>query len=184
MANFFIAGALLSASGLAFATAVPDKTFYPLIRLTVARLDVARDVALTKWDTRKLVEDPDREMQVISTAASESSAAGVSEHLARNFFSDQIEANKLVQYGLMAQWHREGKAPSSPRVSLTHQIRPKLDNLQTALIQQLAETESLRSKPDCATQLFATANAYAVERRLSALYSIALDRALARVCAL
>ncbi|WP_375509085.1 chorismate mutase [uncultured Caballeronia sp.] len=182
MANFFVAGAFLSASSLAFATPVTDKAFYTLIELTVARLDVGRDVALTKWDTRRLVEDPDREKQVISTAASESSAAGVPEGFARNFFSDQIEANKLVQYGLMAQWHREGKAPASPRASLTDQIRPKLDKLQTAFIQQLASTKISRSKPECAVQIYAATSAYAVERQLPALYSIALDRALARVC--
>ncbi|AME26990.2 hypothetical protein AXG89_28875 (plasmid) [Burkholderia sp. PAMC 26561] len=180
--NLVVAATLLSASGLANANPAPNKEFYPLIELTVTRLDVARDVALTKWDTRKSVEDLEREKQVISTAALESSAVGVPEGFARDFFSDQIEANKLVQYGLMAQWHRDGKAPTSPRASLKDQIRPKLDKLQTAFIQQLASTEALRSKPECAAQLYAATSGYGSERRLSALYSIALDRALARVC--
>jgi chorismate mutase len=48
-----------------------------------------------------------------------------------NFFRAQIEANKLVQYSLLAEWHRAGKAPDHTSVNLANAIRPELDRLET-----------------------------------------------------
>jgi chorismate mutase len=43
-----------------------------------------------------------------------------------NFFKVQIEANKLIQYSLLAEWRRLGKAPHHTPVSLAGAIRPEL----------------------------------------------------------
>src|SRR6201991_1863909 len=104
--------------------------FLPLLDMTVARLHIARQVALSKWDSQKPVEDLPREAQVIQAAVDDARARGVPPLLASHFFADQIEANKLVQYGLLAQWHRAGRAPDEKRVDLAKDIRPELDRLQ------------------------------------------------------
>jgi chorismate mutase len=145
-------------------------------------LHIARQVALAKWDTRKPVEDLPREAKVIEAAADEARALGVPPVLATHFFSDQIEANKLVQYGLLAQWRRDGRAPDERRVDLAKDIRPQLDNLQEKFIRALADTTALRAQPDCDAQLARATQEYVSSHALDELYALAMDRALARVC--
>ncbi|SAL19975.1 chorismate mutase [Caballeronia sordidicola] len=183
-----VATALLAVTSTSQSAAVSNASnswngdFSRLIDLTATRLHVAREVALTKWDTRKPIEDSEREGVVISAAATQAEPAGVPRQLATHFFADQIEANKLVQYGLLARWHRAGKAPSDHRASLTDDIRPELDRLQGEFIRELAATDALRAAPDCYARLARATQSYSSAHKLDALYSVALDRALARVC--
>ncbi|OLL31755.1 hypothetical protein BTH42_10635 [Burkholderia sp. SRS-W-2-2016] len=162
--------------------AAVNQPFLPLLDMTVARLHIARQVALSKWDSHKPVEDLPREADVIRAASEEARALGLPAELAMRFFADQIEANKLVQYGLIAQWHRAGRAPDDKRVDLTTDVRPKLDRLQQGIIQALVDTKSLRAQPDCNTQLARATQEYIASHALDPLYAMAMDRALARVC--
>jgi chorismate mutase len=107
---------------------------------------------------------------------------GLSTARAADVFADQIEANKLVQYQLLAQWERAGNAPTDPRPDLIRDIRPKLDVLQSRLVDGLIRTNDLTTQSDC-SQIVATAvGAYVSSKRLDTLHAIALDRATARVC--
>ncbi|HEY3598569.1 MAG TPA: chorismate mutase [Paraburkholderia sp.] len=178
-----LAAVLLFAAPPSHSAPTASQGFLPLIDMTATRLHIARQVALAKWDTRKPVEDLPREAKVIEAAADEARALGVPPVLATNFFSDQIEANKLVQYGLLAQWHREGRAPDERRVDLAKDIRPQLDSLQQKFIRALADTTALRAQPDCNAQLVLATQDYVSSHALDALYALAMDRALARVCA-
>jgi chorismate mutase len=162
---------------------VPDaKTFRPLIELTVTRLSIAKQVALAKWDSRSAIEDLPREEEVLATARMEARAAGLSDQEATHFFSDQIEANKLVQYGLHAQWRRIGGAPDEPRADLASDIRPRLDGLQKEFLQVLVSTRDLRTKQGCGERLAREMQLYVTSRALEPLYGLAVERALARVC--
>jgi len=162
---------------------VPDaKTFRPLIELTVTRLSIAKQVALVKWDSRSAIEDLPREEEVLATARMEARAAGISDQEATHFFSDQIEANKLVQYGLHAQWRRIGGAPDEPRADLASDIRPRLDGLQKEFLQVLVSTRDLRTKQGCGERLAREMQLYVTSRALEPLYGLAVERALARVC--
>src|ERR1700754_1855793 len=125
-----LAAALLFAAPPSWSAPSGEAAFLPLLDMTVARLHIARQVALSKWDSQKPVEDLPREAQVIQAAVDDARARGVPPLLASHFFADQIEANKLVQYGLLAQWHRAGRAPDEKRVDLAKDIRPELDRLQ------------------------------------------------------
>jgi len=154
----------------------------PLLDMTVARLNIARQVALSKWDSRKPVEDLAREAQVIVVAVNEARAQGLPPRFATNFFTDQIEANKLVQYGLLAQWHRTGSAPDDKRMDLAKDIRPELDRLQQGFIKALADTKTLRAQPGCDAKFARATQAYVASHALDPLRAIAMDRALARVC--
>lgn len=154
-----------------------------LIDMTVARLNIARQVALSKWDSHQPVEDLPREADVIAAAGEEARAAGLPEHFARQFFADQIEANKLVQYGLMAQWHRAAQAPDDKRLDLKNDIRPMLDRIQSGFIQALVDMKTWRARADCSAQLAQATQAYIQSHDQDPLYAVALDRALARVCA-
>lgn len=159
-----------------------DKALVSILDMTVSRLKIARQVALAKWDSQKPVEDSAREAIVIAAAVKEAQQVGISPTVATGFFSDQIEANKLVQYGLLADWRRAGIAPPDERVNLLNDIRPELDRLQKGFIQELAAVQVFQSSAQCPVHMAKLSGKYAIDKGLSPLYSIALDRALARFC--
>jgi len=184
-AGAVIACALCVASVCALARAVPARDFTALVELSAKRLSISRSVALTKWDTRQPVADPPndpREKEVIAAAVNAAQRGNVPTELAAAFFSDQIEASKLMQFALMAEWQRAGTAPPERRADLKTELRPALDDLRDRFIEELAATQVLRDVPACRSNLARTTKAYAQSRRLGTLEAIALDRGLARVC--
>ncbi|MDB5829624.1 MAG: putative chorismate mutase [Variovorax sp.] len=168
-----------------FAQIPSSQDFSKLVELSATRLHISRRVALTKWDTHQPVADPPqdpRENQVIAAAAEEAARSGLPAGLASAFFADQIEASKLVQFELMAEWQRAARAPLEPRADLKTELRPALDALRSRFIGELIATQRLRSAPDCRRQVAHATRAHAEMHRLGPLYAIALDRGLARVC--
>ena len=67
---------------------------------------------------------------------------------------------------------------------MRHAIRPELDQIQTALIAELADTTNIRAKVSCPTELAVAVGKYVAAHQadLSHLDAIALDRALATAC--
>jgi chorismate mutase len=177
-----LSASLLFAAPYSTASAPDAKTFRPLIELTVTRLSIAKQVALVKWDSGSAIEDLPREEEILAAARLEARDAGLSDQEATHFFSDQIEANKLVQYGLHEQWRRIGRAPDEPRANLTRDIRPKLDRLQKEFLKVLVLTRDLRTEPGCSEKLARETQLYVTSRALEPLYGVAVGRALARVC--
>lgn len=102
------------------------------------RLAIAEAVALHKWDKRQPVQASAREREVLARVRRAALDLGLAPQDAEAFFADQIEANKLVQYTLLFQWHLSGQAPDSPRLDLKTVIRPKLDRLESQLLEKLA----------------------------------------------
>jgi len=101
-----------------------------------------------------------------------------------NFFMAQIGANKLVRYSLLAEWRRVGKAPDHTPVNLAGVIRPELDEVEEALIAELAETVGIRASLSCRADVAKAVGKYASahKNRLDALKAIALDRAMGAAC--
>ena len=101
-----------------------------------------------------------------------------------NFFRPQIEANKLVQYSLLAEWRREGRAPDHTPVNLASTIRAELDEVDKALIAELEESKVIRASASCRTDIAKAVGKYASahKKQFSPLKAIALDRALATAC--
>ena len=173
----------LSGTGIGYAQGAVEQ-LQPLVETSAHRLAIAEQVALSKWDSRAAVEDAPREMQVILGAVKNSEGKGLDEKLVTSFFKAQIEANKVVQYSLLADWERAGKAPVHTSINLAGTIRPELDQVQTALVAELVATVDVRASSTCHADL-----AKAVGRYLSAhageggaLRAIALDRSLAAAC--
>lgn len=163
----------------------PPSDFSRLVDLSAARLEISRQVALSKWDSGFPVADPPgdpREQQVIAAAAAEAAKRGVSPELASAFFADQIEASKLVQIALMTSWRRAGEAPTEPRADLSAQLRPALDRLRPMFIDELKATQGLREAPGCKSRLANATADLARVRHMAPLFVVALDRGLARVC--
>lgn len=180
-----ISATVLIASGMLGCTAsiaAPVPALVPLVRVISERLDTAEQVALNKWDSGKAVHDPKREAQVLDNVEAMAPSLGVSAEDATRIFEDQIEANKEIQYALLNDWRRQGYAPATVRESLTSVIRPVLDNLQTAILQDLQAAATGRGDVDCHRQLAVAVGDVARERSLDVLHRIALDRAVAHVC--
>jgi chorismate mutase len=154
----------------------------PLVETSARRLVLGRQVALAKWDTNAPVEDLTREAQVMTAAARDGESKGLNRTFVSNFFAAQIEANKLVQYSLLAQWHRAGRAPKHQPVSLTEDIRPQLDQIEAVLIAELAETGDIRANASCQDNTAKAVGKYLAHRHLGPLVAIALDRTMVANC--
>ncbi|CAJ0786284.1 hypothetical protein LMG7141_01766 [Ralstonia condita] len=169
-------------AGCATQAGAQEGAFAPVLRHLADRLLTADQVALSKWDSGQPVYDPAREAQVIANVSAMAPAYGVQAADAAEVFTDQIEANKTVQYALLNDWRRAGSAPTAPRQSLPNTIRPQLDTLQKAILQGLHEAGPARARADCATQVALDAERVAREKSLDTLHRVALDRATARLC--
>ncbi|AKJ97688.1 chorismate mutase [Pseudomonas chlororaphis] len=130
------------------AAPAPD-ALTPLLNAIGERIAIADQVALSKWDTHKPVEDRQREREVIAAAVAQAPAYKLTADTVEAFFSAQIEANKMVQYIDLSDWALAGKAPDLPRPDLVGEIRPQLDRLQKRLLQQLADFAPYRTDPQC-----------------------------------
>jgi chorismate mutase len=156
----------------------------PLVRTSARRLAIAEQVALSKWDSGTAVEDVSRETQVIVGAVKAGDAKGIDSAFITRFFKAQIEANKVVQYSLLADWRRHGAAPAHTPIDLAGTIRPELDQLQTELVAELAATKDIRSGGICRVEMATAIGKYLEAHRTetSQLTEIALDRALSESC--
>lgn len=172
-------------SGPSSAAATKTEQMQPLIQASAKRIAVAHEVAFAKWDTHTPVEDIERENQVIEAVVSQAKQQGLDEKFVTSFFRAQIEANKVVQYGLLADWYRAGKAPQHSTINLKETIRPQLDTLQTTLLDQLRATSTIREAADCHTAVAAAVGSYRKREgtQMGALDFIALDRSVSSFCA-
>jgi chorismate mutase len=157
----------------------------PLVETSARRLLIAERVALAKWDSGAAVEDRPREAQVIKDAVKEGDPRGLDPTSVADFFKAQIEANKVVQYSLLADWRRSGTVPVHASINLAT-IRPELDQLQKALIAELADTVTIRANTTCRADVAKAVGKYVSVHKhdVGSLHSIALDRALAASCTL
>jgi chorismate mutase len=168
----------LAACAGTFATAPAPTSLAPLLATISERLSVADQVALTKWDSGKPIQDSPREAQVIAAAAKLAPTYNLGEPEVSQFLAAQIEANKLVQYALLATWHEAGKAPETPRPDLVGQIRPQLDQLQTRLLRDYAAFAPWRKDPQCPNWLIQQSRLQAKD----SIHDLALVRATGELC--
>lgn len=123
----------------------------PLLDTMTQRLEIANDVALSKWYSGKPVQDSERERQVILNAQAQAAAFKLTPDQVEAFMSAQMEANKQVQYARIEQWRTSGQVPATPDVTLTTGIRARLDALQPVLMQNYAAFVPYRTDSHCLT---------------------------------
>ncbi|MNO91386.1 Monofunctional chorismate mutase precursor [compost metagenome] len=169
-------GLFASVANAALPTPAPE-SLQPLLNTINERLNVANLVALTKWDTGKPIQDTARETLLITLARKQAVANNVEPDEAAELTAAQIEANKLVQYGLIAQWQAAHKAPDLPRPDL-NQLRAKLEELQVRLLHQYADFVPYRVDPNCPEWLAEQRS----ELIKDALHGQALIRATGELC--
>jgi chorismate mutase len=170
-------------TGAARAQTATDR-LQPLVETSAHRLIIAQQVALAKWDSGAAVEDLPREAQVITGAVRAGVSRGLDPTSVSSFFKAQIEANKVIQYSLLGDWRRAGKAPAHSPIDLAATVRPELDHVQAALIAALADTAAVRESTTCRVDVAQAIGRYVSVHKHEAgpLQWIALDRALSASC--
>ena len=117
-------------------------------------------------------------------AVKDGSAMGLDSAQVETFFRVQIEANKLVQFSLLADWQRQGRAPVHAPVDLVKEIRPQLDAIEKRFIAELSGTVATRSAKTCHLDVAKAVGEYIDAHKLKAdsRDAVALDRAMAAAC--
>lgn len=150
-----------------------------LVDLTLERLATADSVAAAKWGTPSPIDDPEREAQVYLAMTELGSTKGLPAEWVRSVFTGQIEANKTVQRGLHTWWRFDPAAAPSARPDLGA-VRPVIDRVNVAIVDQLALHADTLSSPDCASSL--SRSVFNAVARVDALHQAALVRAAVSLC--
>lgn len=154
-----------------------------LVLLIGERLMLAPKVAAYKLRHNQTILDTGRERQVLDNVVAKARNESLEPAWARQFFVDQMEANKAVQQHF-AQLVANGKLNLNvwPEVDLVRDIRPEIDLLNTLLIKVATKTCRTRTNPRCKQsieQLAQDNNNNMLNRRMA---QILQQIALAHVC--
>ncbi|WP_063771121.1 chorismate mutase [Streptacidiphilus neutrinimicus] len=177
--------ATASGLGLGAETAAAAPRTAPLAAvadLSAQRVEVADQVAAAKYGTTSPIDDPGREAVVIAEAERQATALGIDPAPVAKIFRDQIEASKVVQRALHAEWDADPSLVLTTKPSLAT-IRTELDTIDTELVQAVAAAEPALQAPACGGQLTSAAVHARHAQRLDVLHFAALLRALPSVCA-
>ncbi|WP_433289862.1 gamma subclass chorismate mutase AroQ [Pseudonocardia sp. CA-142604] len=153
----------------------------PLVNLLAQRLKTADSVSTAKYGTPSPVDDPAREKTELDSAAAMATKQGLDPNATRKIFSDQIQANKVVQYGLYSRWTALPNEIPKIKADLT-KLRTQLDTITDDLIRDLAATKTARSASGCKSDLQSTERSVSRANHFDALHVQAFNRALVSVC--
>jgi chorismate mutase len=156
-----------------------------LVNLAAERILLADKVAAAKFGTPPMpIADPVREQQVLDQAAALAVEAGIDPVNTVEFFRAQIEMSKFVQQGLHAEWTRKPETAPTERPDLATEVRPQLDRITVAFIDELVASEQLRG-PTLRCAVSAVTAEVAADRQygLDRLHERALWGAIKPVCA-
>ncbi|AHH14876.1 putative chorismate mutase [Nocardia nova SH22a] len=181
------AGHVLPAAAAAPVANDPESELSPLVDAVLRRLDTADAVAAAKWESSQVtgqppvVDDPAREAQVYDAMAAAGARSGLPQDWVRQVFTGQIEANKTVQYGLLAGWRFDPAAVPATGPGLAA-VRPIIDQVNGEILDQLAAQRAVLTGPDCAQRLASAVFPVLTSGRVDALHGAALVRATVTLC--
>ncbi|WP_326557866.1 gamma subclass chorismate mutase AroQ [Micromonospora sp. NBC_01796] len=142
-----------------------------LADLAARRLLLADRVAAAKFATGQPIDDPVREQRVLDEVADVAEAIGLKPAVGVRFFRDQLEASKMVQRALHAQWRAYPEYGPRERPDLAKDVRPQLDRMTVHMLRELLLTIRGTGRP-------ADAGPAAADRQLDGLHRDALLLAL------
>jgi len=108
-----------------------------LLRLMSDRLALMHEVARTKWNGNRPVDDPEREQALLRQMEEEGQEHGLDPGFTRAFFAAQIAAARGVQEADLARWRAEGCGPFAGAPDLAA-LRRRIDGLNQDLLGALA----------------------------------------------
>ncbi|WP_443191191.1 chorismate mutase [Pseudomonas indica] len=166
---------------LALGSAQAGETTTPaldaLIRVSTERLLLADQVAASKAQSGKAVEDAARESEQLATLSAKAPDYRLTPEQVTAFFKWQIEANKLVQYRLLAK-----PAPASGTPVSLDAIRARLNTINVEILENLAPALAELQQHGCAETLYEGIRRRTKREHLDALHKTALVRAFGDTC--
>ncbi len=149
-----------------------------LAELSARRALLADAVAASKRASGKPVEDAARESQQLASLSGQARALGVDPAAARDFFRAQIEANKLVQYRLLADAGTDGTKQAPDLAG----IRTELDGINRDMLRLLPRALAAAQGTGCRADVAAAIGRTGAHRHLDDLHRTALARAFGDFC--
>ncbi|MBX9681061.1 MAG: PDZ domain-containing protein [Gemmataceae bacterium] len=128
----------------------PSAAIESLTKAMSVRLALMDDVAAAKWQKKALASDPVRESLMIDDLVIQGKEMGLPEAMVRKFFEVQIDSARARQHVLLTQW-KAGETPRKTDLDLVKDLRPRIDTINTAMLQSLAQlrpvmTEAVRDQ--------------------------------------
>lgn len=173
-----LVAALFASAAAAAPQSDPSPGFGRVAELSAQRLLLADRVAASKRATGKPVEDAQREREQLVKVREQAAARSLSPERAATFFQAQMEANKLVQYRLLAQPARTAKP-----VDLAP-VRERLDAINAELLDALPAALREARGERCERRAFDAQKRAARRYGLDELHRTALARAFGDLCRL
>lgn len=149
-----------------------------LVALCAERLLLADQVAASKAQTGKAVEDAAREAEQLALLSAHAQTHHLTPERIVAFFRWQMEANKLIQYQLLAT---PPASNGEPPIAL-EEIRTRLNLLNQELLQTLAPALAELQQGACSERLYRAIDAQAAQSKFDALHRTALIRAFGDTC--
>lgn len=147
-----------------------------LVALSKERLKLASLVAENKAQMCKAVEDPEREKEILQVIVKQAEDQyGLDARFVEPFFKAQMEANKLLQYGILMDANKKNKKPS-PIINL-NQVRVKVDELNHEILRNLKDVQKEIASGKCIESVNAALDAE-LNQAQDFLYKAALIRAM------
>jgi chorismate mutase len=144
------------------------------------RLEIADDVAASKWLSGKPVADPAREQAVVDATVAAAEADGVDPVAAARIMRAQIEASKQVQEALIARWRAHPDQAPATAPDLATSVRPRIDAADARLVPAIGAAHDALDDAACG-HLVEDARG-ALGRGLDDAHRKAFRTALATVC--
>ncbi|GAB2532861.1 gamma subclass chorismate mutase AroQ [Nocardia heshunensis] len=158
-----------------------------LVGLVAERLQTADTVAAVKWaasladGTQPTIDDPVREAQVYDSMAKLGADKSLPADWVRQVFAAQIDANKIVQRGLVTQWRYNLLPPTATTGDLAP-VRSIIDRVNAEIIDELAGDRTELAQPTCTVQLADSVLTTVQATHADALHQAALIKAVLPLC--
>ena len=102
------------------------------------RIELAPQVAWTKFSRGIPVYDPAREAAALHHVMTLGASRGIPQETTRRFFAAQMEVSRRVQWEWIHAWHKGRAEPFGPVRSLENDLRPRIDAIGAQQIEALA----------------------------------------------
>lgn len=121
---------------------VPDYEPTPqeerLAGLIAERLQVAPDVAWSKYLSDDPVHDPERETELLKSLTEQAEPHGLGSAFVESLFDAQFRASRQWQRLRIEDWRRGEELPAGEAPDLREDIRPQLNRISVELMEVLA----------------------------------------------
>lgn len=124
--------------------------------LMAERLALAREVARSKHRSGAAVHDPVREAAILASLTDQAATRGLPRKDAEAFLTAQIAASRQVQTELLARWAAGESIPAGEPLNLRTEIRPRLDDVTSRLLDSLAAVHRRNEWSDATSHAGAT----------------------------